>query len=176
MRIVSRLIALAVSLALVAGGVLVAVEIVVAELGWEPWVVPHDQWYEEARENAWSSPSVLVLFLAMAAVGLVLLVLQVTKRRPRALLLEPRQDGYPVAVGRRGLERSLVRSITRVDGVATAKVRLSERRARIRASTNRRLPGDLEARVARVAEQRLSAMKLATTPQVVVRLDHRGRG
>ena len=176
MRILSRLIALAVALALVVGGVLVAVEIVLAELGWQPWVVPHDQWYEEGRQNAWSSSSVRALFLALAVVGLVLLLLQATKRRPLALLMERRQDGHPVAVGRRSLEQSLVRSITRVAGVAAAKVRLSENRARVRASSNRRLPGDLEARVARAAEQRLSALKLATTPEVVVRLGHRGQG
>ncbi len=175
MRIASRLIALAVSLALVVGGVLVAVEIVIAELGGEPWVVPYDQWYEEARGNAWSAPSVRALFVAIAAVGLVLLVLQVTKRRPRALPMERRQGGHSVAVGRRNLERSLVRSITRVDGVATAKARVRVDRASITASSNRRLPGDLEVRVARVAEQRLSAMKLATTPEVVVRVEHRGR-
>ncbi len=176
MRVLSRLIALAVALALAVGGVLVAIEVVVAEVGRGPWVIPHDQWYQDARENAWSSLSVRMLFLVLALAGLLLLVLQLKKRRPRSLPMERTQDGHSVDVSRRSLERSLERSITRVDGVATAKARLSESMARITASTNRRLPGDLEKRVAQTTQQRLSAMNLATAPEVVVRLHHRGMG
>ena len=176
MRIFSRLLALAVSLALVVGGVLVAIEIVVAELGGDPWVIPYDRWYDEARENAWSSPSVRTVFLVLAVAGLVLLVVQLAKRRPHSLPMESRAGGCPVAVNRRSLERSLVRAVNRVDGVATAKARLTETRARITASSNRRLPGDLQQRVAQAAEQRLSSLNLATTPAVVVRLHHRGPG
>ncbi len=175
MRVLTRVVALALALALAVAGVLVAIEIVLAEVGKEPWVVPHDRWYQDARENAWSSPSVRVLFLVMALAGLVLLLLQVKKRRPLSLPMERRQGGHPVAVGRRSAERCLERSVTRVDGVATAKARLSESRARVTASSNRRLPGDLHKRVADTAEQRLSAMKLDPMPEVVVRLHHRGR-
>jgi hypothetical protein len=175
-RIVSRLIALAVALALAVGGVLVAVEIVVAELGRDPWAIPHDDWYLDARENAWSSQGARILFLVLALAGLALLVLQVARRRPRVLAMEDRKHGRSVAVSRRTLEHSLVRSVTRVDGVATAKARLWENRARVTASTNRRLPGDLLQRVTQTAEQRLSGMRLATTPVVVVRLHHRGPG
>ncbi|MDP8992854.1 MAG: DUF6286 domain-containing protein [Actinomycetota bacterium] len=176
MRILGRLVALAVSLGLVVGGALVAVEIVVAELGAGPWVIPYDRWYLSARKNAWSSASARTLFLAMAGAGLVLLVLQVVKRRPRSLPLEAGGAQHTAAVRRRGLERSLVRAVTRVDGVATAKARVSEKRARVTASSNRRLPGDLEQRVTEAARQRLAAMKLARPPEVAVRLQHRGDG
>lgn len=175
MRVFSRLIALALALALAVAGVLVAVEIVVAELGRDPWVLPHDRWYQDARENAWSSPSVRVLFLVLALAGLVLLLVQLKKRRPQSLPMERGQGGHRVVVSRRSAERSLERAVTRVDGVAAAKARLSESRARVTASSNRRLPGDLEKRVADAAQQRLAAMRLATVPEVAVRLHHRGR-
>ena len=117
-----------------------------------------------------------VLFLVLALVGLVLLLLQLKKRRPQWLPMKASRDGHPFAVSRRSVERSLVRSVERVDGVARAKARLFDSRARITASSNRRLPGDLQERVAQTAEQRLSAMKLADPPEVVVRLTHRVPG
>ena len=177
MRIVTRLVALAVSLVLAVGGVLVAVEIVVARLlGREPWVLPYDEWYADATEHAWSSPSARTLFFVVALVGLVLLLLQLVKRRPRSLPMAGGGGAHSTTVGRRGLERSLVRDVTRLDGVATAKARVSPKRARITASTNRRLPGDLEQRVTQAAQHRLAAVKLASPPEVAVRLQHRGQG
>ncbi len=88
MRVLSRLIALAVALGLFVGGIVVAVEIVFAEIGREPWVIPYDEWYESARINAWSSPSTRRLALALVVAGLLLLLLQLARRRPTALAME----------------------------------------------------------------------------------------
>ncbi len=175
MRVLSRLIALAVALALVAGCVIVAVEIVVAEVGREPWVIPHDEWYQSARTNAWSSPDARLLCLVVAAAGLVLLLLQLAKRRPTELAMETRDSKHPAALQRRGIERSLVRAVTRVDGVASAKAKLSKTKARITATSNRRLPGDLEDRITKAADRRLSALKLESPPSLTVRLSNRGQ-
>ncbi len=68
-----------------------------------------------------------------------------------------------------------MRAVSRVDGVASAKARISSKRTRVTASSNRRLPGDLEARVTRAAEERLSALRLASPPPLSVRLDSRGQ-
>ncbi len=173
-RVLSRLIALAVALGLVVGGVLVAVEIAVAELGREPWVIPYDQWYQSARTNAWSSPSTRRLALVLAAVGLLLLLLQLARRRPTALSMERGVSTHSADLHRKGIERSLVRAVSRVDGVASAKAKISSSRTRVTASSNRRLPGDLEARVTQAAEQRLAALRLASPPALSVTLHSRG--
>ncbi|MDP8975025.1 MAG: DUF6286 domain-containing protein [Actinomycetota bacterium] len=170
MRILSRLLALALALSLVVGGVLVAVEIVLAEIGRDPWVIPYDQWYRSARVNAWSSPSTRQLALALVAAGLLLLFLQLLRRRPTALPMEKGPSIHPADLNRRGVERSLVRAVNRVDGVASAKARISNSRTRITASSNRRIPGDLEARVTRAAEERMAALRLARPPALSVTL------
>lgn len=174
MRIVSRLIALALAVGLVVGGVLVAVEIVIAEIGRAPWVLPYDQWYESARTNAWSSPSTRQLALVLAVAGLLLLLLQLARRRPRALALETGSSDHSADLHRRGIERSLVRAVTRVDGVSSATAKISSSRTRVTASSTRRLPGDLEARVKQAAEQRMAAFKLASPPALSVTLHSPG--
>ncbi|MBA2750943.1 MAG: hypothetical protein H0U41_01725 [Actinobacteria bacterium] len=174
MRIVSRLIALALALGLVVGGVLVAVEIVIAEIGRAPWVIPYDQWYESARTNAWSSTSTRQLALVLAVAGLLLLLLQLARRRPRALALETGSSDHTADLHRRDIERSLVRAVTRVDGVSSATAKISNSRTRITASSTRRLPGDLEARVKQAAEQRMAAFKLASPPALSVTLHSPG--
>ena len=173
MRILSRLLALAVALALAVGGALVAVEIVAAELADDPLVIPYDKWYRSARTNDWSSSLARQVSVALLAAGLVLLLLQVAKRRPAVLAMKPTGAGRSAALQRRGVERSLVRAVSRVDGVASAKATITSSRTRVAATTNRRLPGDLEDRVKRAAEARLAALHLATPPPLSVRLNSR---
>jgi hypothetical protein len=174
MRILSRLIALALALGLVVGGVLIAVEIVVAEIGREPWVIPYDRWYRSARTNAWSSPSTRQLALVLVVAGLLLLLLQLARRRPRALAMETGPSVHSADLNRKGIEQSLERAVNRVDGVSSAKARISSSRTRITASSGRRLPGDLEARVKQAAEQRMAALKLASPPPLSVTLQSPG--
>jgi hypothetical protein len=174
-RVLSRLIALAVALALVVGGVVVAVEIAIADFRSEPWLIPYDEWYQSARVNAWSSPTTRRLALALTAAGLLLLLLHLVRRRPMVLPMEAGGSLHHADLNRRGVERSLVRAVSRVDGVASAKARISSNRTRVTASTNRRLPGDLEARVKRAAEQRLTSLRLASPPPLSVRLQSRGQ-
>ena len=172
MRIVSRLIAVAVALALAVGGVLVAVEIVIAEIPRDPLVIPHDRWYQSARTNAWSSATARQISIGLVAAGLALLLLQLARRRPTVLAMEAGPSGHPAALNRRGIERSLVRAVSRVDGVGSAKAKISGKRTRVTASSSRRLPGDLEARVTRAAEQRLAELRLASPPPLSVSLQN----
>ena len=175
MRVVNRLLAVAAALFLVVACVLVAVEIVVAELGNDPWVIPHDRWYENARAHDWSSGWSRRLFLALAALGLVLLIVQLARRRPAALPMERGRRQRPAEVSRRSIERSLGRAVGRVDGVASGKARVKRGTVRVRATSNRRQPGDLETRVGEAARQRLSSLELAHPPAVAVRLQHRAQ-
>lgn len=175
MRLFNRLVAVALALFLVVGCVLVAVEIVVAELGNDPWVIPYDRWYEDARAHDWSSGWSLRWFFALTALGLVLLLLQLARRRPAALPMKVGRTEHPAAVSRRGIERSLGRAVGRVDGVASAKARVKRGSVRVKATSNRRQPGDLESRIGEAARQRLSSLGLAQPPSVAVRLQHRGQ-
>lgn len=171
MRVVNRALAAVLALALLVGGLLVAVEIVVAGFDRAPWVLPHDQWYRSARTRTWDSAPPRWIFIGLVVAGLVLLALQFARRRPAALPLTP--AAVPADVGRRSLERALTREATRVDGVATARTRVDGTRADVVATTHRRQPGDLQPRVAAALDRRLTSLGLARAPAVRVRLHAR---
>lgn len=171
MRVVNRIVAAVLALALLAGGVLVAAEIVVAAFGRDPWVVPHDRWYRSLLDHSWDDDASRWVFIGLVAAGLALLALQVARRRPGTLPLSA--GGAPADLGRRSLERSLVRSATSVDGVSRAKVRVSPDRADVKAVTNRRQVAEVEPRLSQAVEQRVRALGLARKPQVKVHVEGR---
>lgn len=163
-RLLHRAVAAALALALLAGGVVVAVEIAVAAFGAQPWVLPHGDWYRAGVADRWSSSEATWLFLAVAAAGVALLALQVARRRPDTV---PLGGGSRAELSRRSLERSLARTAQRVDGVATARAKVSPARATVEAATNRRLVKDLQPRVAEATTARLRAVGLADTAVAV---------
>lgn len=171
MRVVNRVVAAVLALTLLFGGLLVAVEIVVAAFGRDPWIVPHDRWYRSVLEHSWDDDASRWVFIGLVLAGLVLLGLQLARRRPVALPLSP--GGAPADLGRRSMERSLVRTATSVDGVTKAKVRLSAERADVVATTDRRQAEEVRPRLADAMERRVRALDLARTPQVKVQVEGR---
>jgi hypothetical protein len=171
-RVANRVLSAVLALALFAGGLLVAVEIVVAGFDRRPWVIPHDRWYTSARMRSWDSAPPRWIFIGLVAAGLALLVLQLARRRPAALDLMP--GAVPTEMGRRSLERALVREASAVDGVAGAKARITRDRADVTAVSNRRQTDDLGPRVTQVLDRRLGALGLARPPAVRVKVHGRG--
>ncbi len=171
MRVINRLVAALLALALLVGGLLVAVEIVVAGFGHRPWVLPHDHWYRSARLRSWESAPPRWTFISLVAAGVVPLFLQVARRRPTALALAT--GATPADLGRRSLERSLSRVATEVDGVSAARVKVDGERAEVAAVTNRRQAGDLQPRLAATLEHRLQTFGLARPPAVHVKVSTR---
>jgi hypothetical protein len=170
-RIVNRVLAAVLALALLVGGLLVAVEIVVAGFDRTPWVVPHDQWYRSARARSWNSAPPRWIFIGLVVAGLALLLLQLARRRPTTLELTP--AAVPADLGRRSLERALVREASRVDGVAGAKVKVDGAKAEVVATTNRRQTGELQPRVVEALDRRVGSLGLARPPAVRVKVHSR---
>ena len=168
MRIVNRVLAAVLALGLLVGGLIVAVEIVVAGFDRRPWVLPHDDWYRSARLRTWDSAPPRWIFIGLIVAGLVLLVLQLARRRPTVLTLTP--GAVPADVGRRSLEKSLVREATSVDGIAAAKAKVKKDKAQVVASSNRRQTDDLEPAVSRALDRRMAAIGLARPPALRVKV------
>lgn len=165
MRIVNRVLAVTLALAMAAGGLLVAVETVLAGIGRGSWVVPYDDWYDSARRNQWDSSGARWLFIGLCAAGLAVLAVQAMKAAPRSVPLPTgRSDA---GVSRRTLEAALARTAGRIDGVATAKATVDRDRARIVINTNRRT-GDLRPPVEQAVQAHLQRVSLARPPRVVV--------
>lgn len=171
MRVVNRVLAAVLALALLVGGVLLAVEIVVAAFGRDPWVVPHDRWYRNTLGHSWDDDASRWVFIGLVLAGLALLALQIVRRRPGTLPLST--GGAPADLGRRSMERSLVRAATSVDGVSGAKVRVSAERADVVATTSRRLAEEVRPHLAEAVERRVRALGLAREPQVKVQISGR---
>jgi hypothetical protein len=170
-RIANRVLAAVLALGLLVGGLVVAVEIVVAGFDRRPWVLPHDDWYRSARLRTWDSAPPRWIFIGLLAAGLVLLLVQLARRRPTALALTP--GAVPADLGRRSLERSLAREATSVDGIAAAKAKVGKEKAEVVASSNRRQTDDLEPVVSHALDRRMAAIGLARPPAVRVKVQGR---
>ncbi len=156
-RIVSALLALA----LAVGGVVVAVEVVLAALGREPWLLPHDGWLASARETTWEDRSARLLFLALALAGLALLVLELARRRPPALEMASRADGVRADLDRHGIERWLATRLGDVDGATAVKAKIGPRAVDVTAETPQREVDEVQQRLERTAQDHLNELDLA---------------
>lgn len=171
MRVVNRVLAVAAAMGLLAGGVLVAVEIALAGLGRGPWIIPYDEWYSSARAEQWDSSGARSLFLAVGVAGMAIVALQLMRARPRSVPLE---GGVTHAgLARRSLEQTLVRTAESQPGVARATARVRRRRARIVAGT-RGPEEEVQSRLEEVARARLRDLGIDGRLDVAVRV-HRDK-
>lgn len=170
-----RALAALVGLGLLALAVVVAVELVAAWAGHDPWVIPRQRWLDELRTRSWDDPWVRAAFGAAGGLGLVLFLTQLWPRRPVALAVQPEANGHgpvelrvagqqppdaparvaPVRVEadieRRALESRLARAAHTVDGVRKARARVRRRNVVVEVDTRRKystLEGSVRERVA----------------------------
>jgi Family of unknown function (DUF6286) len=169
-RTVNRIVAAVLALGLLVGGVLLTVEIILGLAGRDPWIIPWDTWYREARQNAWSATSVRWLFYGLGAAGVVLLALQLLPRRPTTLPVASDSDADVVVV-RKNLESTLARAATRIDGVNRASTRVGKTSVAVKARSHRRDPGDLATSVADAVRRTHDALQPNQTRDVRVQLD-----
>ena len=171
MRLLDRLLAAVLALAIAVLGLLAVAEIVLAHLGRQPWLLPYDTWYRAGVRNPWSSGGMRWLSGALALGGLILLVLQLVPRRPSVLVMAGGRGRAVLA--RRNAERTLESDVRRVEGVAAARARIGRRSTDVVARTDGRAPDDVQQRVLATVEGRLRRLALAGSPPVRVRLDRR---
>lgn len=167
---VNRVLAVLLALAVVALGVLVPVEITRAAAGKRHWLLPWETLTTTLTGNSWQSGPVRAVLIGVAAIGLLLLLFQLTPRRLSALPLAPLTAGVEASTTRRSLRQALQRAATEVDGVSSAKAKVGRRRAKITARTELRDAGDLQQQVSEHVAHRLDSLSLARAPQVAVRL------
>lgn len=172
MRATNRLIAILLGLVLTAGLILVAVEVALRRLNRNSWTAL-PKWANKAVYTKWHAVGTRVGFGVLAGIGLVLLFLQLWRRRPVALDLEDRPELAPATVRRRQLERALTGDASQIDGVAAARVKTKRRRVQVAARTNRLNPGDLEQRLHASIGEKVGSLGLTEQVPVAVDLEHR---
>jgi hypothetical protein len=190
-RLVVRIVCMVLALVLLAGSVLLALEVALALAGQPHLLVDGSAWSERGRTLAWSEPSNLALATLLVFIGLALLALAWWPRRDEvvpASLPAPHVDGdagtgagpvkAPVAatIRRRELESTLAGAARTVDSITDASVRIRRGKVRVEATTARRDEGDLRERVRSAVDDaaRRWAVDLPVTPaRVATRGDDR---
>lgn len=160
MTIVTRVLCVIVALALLLGGLLGAVEIVLALVGQPAWLIPHAQWSAWLGEQTWETGLVRAGLVALAVLGLLVLIAALRRGRPRTMLLpaRPTPTGVTVIASRRAAEAWLEAAARRTSGVRAADVKLRRHRAKVTVRTANRTPGTLASDVAEVVADRLAAL------------------
>ena len=174
MRTVNRVLSVLLALVLVALAVLIPIEVIRALAGGEGWLVlPYPPVAEFFQENSWSAGWVITISAVVAALGLVLVLAELWRRRPGMFTMTTGTDSLAAGISRRSLARALAQAATDVPGITRASAAVTRRRAVVDATTLLRDPGDLAERAQERVDRLLDSLALARTPRARVRLKHR---
>ncbi len=171
MRATNRIVATLLALVLLAVAVVTLVEIVLAALGKSPWVVAHPTIAEDLHQRTWQDGLVRVVAVAVAALGLLLLLVGIKRSAPSVLPLDSDVDGVTITVDRKSLERFVSSVAVAEPGVDSASARARRRRVGVRASTTLQDPGDLNERVHSAVIGRLVGLRPAEPLQTSVSIN-----
>ena len=175
MAVFDRLVALVLGLFLLILGVLVPAEIVhsavltrTGEL-----LLPWQALTRFFTGHDWSTSPVLAISVITAIVGLVLLVLELKRRRPGLLTLTTDDDNLTVGTTRRSVQRALAARAQDIDGISGASATVRRGRATVAATTGQRDPGDLKDRLSEQLTGWIDGLGLVQAPKLRVRLTSR---
>ncbi|MBV9821593.1 MAG: alkaline shock response membrane anchor protein AmaP [Actinobacteria bacterium] len=171
MRLLNRLLAALLSLALVVAGVLVVIEVVAERLDRGPAIVDWPRLHDWARRTPWQQGSVRTACILLALAGLLLLVAELRRGRPSRLAV--RSEVTDAAYTRRGVAAAIRSAVGEVDGITAATVSVSRRRVSVEASTAGLQPHTAESLrepATAAARHRLEALELAEPPALSVRV------
>ena len=159
-RLSLRVLSVLLAAALLALGVIVTVEIVLAAFGQPPWLLPYPEVASTLREQTWDSLPARAVAAGLCLLGLLLLLPALRRGKPTALPLTPVTDGVDTHVSRRGLQRTLSAAAGRVDGVRRAKATVGRRKVKVRTTTRLRDSGTLPSQVDSAVREELEALGL----------------
>lgn len=130
MRTLNQVVSLLLGIILLAGGLLLAVEAVLAVAGQGSWLVPADNWYRFLTETTLGDQVVLIVALGLAVFGLVLLIAELRPWPPTRLPVHFETADGRWWVTRRAAERRLASAAEEVGGVSGARAKVRTRRGR----------------------------------------------
>lgn len=169
MRTLTRLVAAIIGLALLIGGLALALEVALTAARGSAQLVPYDTWLRWAREHSWDETPVLWTGLGLLLAGLLLLLLTVRRRAPLAMPGADRQD-MSVTFARRPLEQAVGRLAERSASVENVNVRLRKRKAQVQAASLGTDLGATSTALSTRLTEGLDRLPLQATPTVDVRL------
>lgn len=171
MRIVNRVLGTILSLALVVAGLLLALEVVVAALGFDPVLVPWPDWYAAAGTTTWDQSALRSTLLIVALAGLVLLFLEFRRAPVSRLPVGDPAPGVDTAYTRRGVARSMDAALADIHGVRSVTTRVGRRDLRISTVSQSGEPEAAQAlreTVTAAAQRRVGELALHPAPRISV--------
>jgi hypothetical protein len=174
-RPVNRLLGALLAIALVVIGVLVVVEVIAYRFNdQKPAIVHWHHAYAWADRTTWRQGSVRVTCIILIVLGLALLLSQL--KPSRVSRLQVKSDVTDAAYTRPGVAAALRTAVVKLDGVHSAKVRVSRRKVRVEAvsgGSQLDTAQTLKQPITEAARQRLDSLELATVPTLSVHVKPR---
>lgn len=174
MRVLLRVLAPLLGLALAAAGVLLVVEVVAAWVGPAATglVVPWPDWRAGVENLTWAQNPVPGIAIGVAVVGLLLMLVGLLARRSDIVLDAP-VDGMTVTTSARVLARIIGRRVRAGDDVASASVTASRRKVAVSVQGWGEAGPALRTTVATGVDGLLDELPLHRRPRVSVSVQER---
>lgn len=166
-RIINRLLAALLGLALLIAGLVAAIEILVSLFGGAHFLVPTDTWLDTLRSTPWNAESVVLVATGVLVVGVVLLVAGIAARS-RIISMRRPKDTIEVVASARAVAQVLRRQAESVSGVSSASSEVSARGARVVATVPIADPQRVEAELSQVLSETLRKIPWASAPTLQV--------
>ena len=181
MRLINRVLAAVLSLALIALGVLIVAEVVAYRVFGDTALFDWHPLYHWSTQNTWNTGLVRVVCGAAIIVGLILLLAELKPPRVSRISAEPSEagaKGIDTAYTRRGVAAAVRSAISGLDGVRSASVKVRRRRVAVTVTsvfldkpTAQKLRDSIESK----AKQRLADLRLQHGSSVSVHVNSRSR-
>jgi hypothetical protein len=181
MRLLNRVLAALLSLALIVAGVLLIIEVIAYHVTNRPAIVPWQRAYSWAHRTTWNAGSIRVTCVLLILAGFVLLIAELKRPRVSRLAADPAQAGVAgvdTAYTRRGIAAAVRTAVVGVDGIRGTAVKVKRRKVRVTASAAARdkaAAQGLHDAVTAAARARLASLGLRRPPSVAVRVTPRSR-
>ena len=178
MRLLNRPLALILAAALVAGSIIVIIEVIAAAAHTGPVVVHWHTWYQWAQQTRWNASVVRIWSAILIVIGVVLLAIELKPRRVSRMPLRSIDQATDAALTRSGLAGTLRAAATGIDGITGATVTVRRRRAMVAARSaarGRAATSALKDPVTQAVRGRLNDLNLLRPPRLKVRVMSRKR-
>lgn len=170
MKLANRLLSVLVALALLILGLLVLLEIVWTWGfgGSQEVLLPYPAVAGYLADQTWAGRPTRSILFALVLVGALLLAVQLRRRQPALVLLGGAEPSVTRGADRRSLERAAARAAGDVEGIRSARARVSRRRITVAAVAGVRDTAGLQDRVEERMASWLDGLNLDDPPTVSV--------
>jgi Family of unknown function (DUF6286) len=172
-RVLNRPLGFLLAVALAIAAVITIVEVIAVAVHAKSVLVPWRDWYHWAQRTHWNRPVIKIWSIILASVGLILLMFELKRTKPKRIRLQSNSDATDAAITRNGITGAVQASVLDVDGIRRAGVTATRRSITVDATSaakDRAGADTLTDPVTDAVSARLTTLKLKRDPRVRVRV------